>query len=180
LGYSKKLEKNILKVEQSIRNNKNESAYAFNPKTGHQVFFAQGKGSNVRDLYGLPSNSVLTHNHPRSIGKKGWQAIGNSFSLEDIKTAIAYNVAEIRAVTPTYTFSLKRPQSGWGISPESLELRWKQIKNQLRRTANTDYINIVKGKDRDIRIERCQITHYHNIMTVISREYGWTYSKKNS
>ena len=34
----------------------------------------------------------------------------------DIFTTIAYNASEIRAVTGNYTYSLKRPSKGWGLS----------------------------------------------------------------
>ncbi len=34
----------------------------------------------------------------------------------DIFTTIAHNASEIRAVTRNYTYSLKRPSKGWGLS----------------------------------------------------------------
>lgn len=47
--------------------------------------------------------------------------IGNSFSLHDIEIAIKHNVREIRAVTPTYTYSISRPSRGWGITADKVE-----------------------------------------------------------
>src|SRR5262245_13796640 len=56
-------------------------------------------------------NVVFTHNHPR-----GWNYEpddprhgGSSFSPEDVLLACRAELAEVRAVTPVFTFSMKPP-----------------------------------------------------------------------
>ena len=77
---------------------------------------------------------IFTHNHPR-----GWQEpekslgrIGNSFSPADMYLAIAHNVSEMRAVTPNYTFAMKRPEEGWGITISKFEKLVNRENNKLR------------------------------------------------
>ena len=109
-GYTSKMVKNILGMENRIRQNRNESLHVFDSK-GNLIESIGGKGAEVSYKgHRIPQNSILTHNHPKSLGARGIRRIGNSFSIEDIVSAVSLNAAEIRAVTPTYTFSLKRPK----------------------------------------------------------------------
>lgn len=113
-GYTNKMIKNIVGIEQKYRRNKDETLHVFNSK-GDIVSSIGGKGARVIfNAKQIPANSILTHNHPRSLAEKGIKRIGNSFSIDDINTAIKTNAKEMRAVTPTYTFSIKRPKGGWG------------------------------------------------------------------
>lgn len=113
-GYSAKMAKNILGMEGKIRGNKDESLHVFS-QSGNLLKSVGGKGAQVSyDPKDIPANSILTHNHPRSLGATGIRRIGNSFSVQDIVSAVNVNAREIRAVTPTYTFSVKRPKGGWG------------------------------------------------------------------
>lgn len=181
-GYSPKLKKNILKVERSHRKDRNESAYIFDPKKGALVSTIGGKGAQV-DIVGaggLPKDSIVTHNHPRSIGKTGIEAIGNSFSMADLYQAIRYDVAEIRAVTPTYTFSMRRPESGWGVTRQDFKTAYELESKRLVREGNR-YIDAAKTqKERDRRITMCRVTHAHTMAMRMASKYGWIYSKKNS
>ena len=181
-GYSSKLKKNILKVEREHRKDKNETAYIFDPLKGTLSYTIKGKGTkiNLTAGGGLPMNSVVTHNHPSAIGQTGIRAIGNSFSLADLDAAVRYNISEIRAVTPTYTFSMKRPEKGWGVSTEMLKKVY-EAENWRLRTENNEYIKAAPNrKDWERRVERCNVSHYHELSSRIAERFGWTYSKKNS
>lgn len=113
-GYTSKMVKHIVGLEQKYRNNKDETLHFFSP-SGDIIKSIGGKGAQVQfDIKSIPANTIMTHNHPRSLGLKGIKSIGNSFSADDIASAVKVNAKEIRAVTPTYTFSLKRPKGGWG------------------------------------------------------------------
>lgn len=182
-GYSWELAKNVLEKEAKHRNDRVESAHIFNPKTGEHIKSAlSGKKSSV-DVSSLKSASkdaVMTHNHPGAVGKRGLAAIGNSFSPEDIITAVDFDVAEIRAVTPTYTFSMKRPKGGWGVKPSDVERAIIQINQRVRNTCRA-YIGAADTSETaKERIERCNAIHYHLVMKQLSKLYGWDYSKKNS
>ena len=125
-GYTERMSKNILGKEREIRKNKDESLHVFTA-SGNPVIQIQGKGAAVRfNAKDVPQNSILTHNHPRALGKTGMRAIGNSFSIDDIRTAVATNAKEIRAVTPTYTFSMKRPKGGWGVDANTAAKIFRQ------------------------------------------------------
>ena len=133
----------ILDREEKIRRNRDESMHVYND-SGKEVFFAQGEGPKVRlkrtELAAAKAalkDNVYTHNHPRSIGKIGVRSIGNAFSPQDVNTAVWGDARELRAVTPRYTFSMKRPAGGWGMT----ENQAKNLFAQAKRT--------VAGKGRD-------------------------------
>ncbi len=175
---SKQTASKVLKIaETQIRNNNYESAIAVNDK-GEIIFTKKGKRyevsfsrSELRDM----NNAVVTHNHPRSLGRKGIAAIGNSFSRNDVMLAVSANLKEIRAVTPTYTFSLKRPKGGWGASPEEIGKSYSKINNAVRKMM-TSYLD--KRDWSDNARTRADVTHYNIVMKKLSQKYGFEYSHK--
>lgn len=174
-GYTKKMAKNILGMEKKYRNNKDETLHVFSPK-GDIIASVGGKGAQVKfNAKNVPANSILTHNHPRSIGKKGINAIGNSFSRDDIISAVVTNAKEMRAVTPTYTFSVKRPKNGWGGTPEEIYKAYNAA-NQAMRKKNKNYL--AKQGWSDVSVDRANATHFHDVMKVMAKKFGWDYSKK--
>lgn len=174
-GYTPKMLRNIVGLENRIRRNRDESLHFFDSK-GNQLHSNQGEGAGVLDDgYKPPANSILTHNHPRALGKKGLESIGNSFSWQDIRTAIVHNAKEMRAVPPTYTFSLKRPKGGWGV--DALDFLDSYLaKNKELESKNWDYINNYKG-DKTTAARRADATHFHDVATAMSKKYGWKYTK---
>ena len=120
-----------------------ESVHIFDPKTGKKVqsIFGGTKGSaNIAAGRNNSKDAVVTHKHPSGQGKTGWKAIGNSFSGADLSTAIEFDMAEIRAVTHKYTFSMKRPKGGWGVSKADFMRAYTDTNNQVHREFE-DYIN---------------------------------------
>lgn len=177
-GYTPKMVKNIVGLEQKYRNNKDETLHFFSP-SGDIIKSVGGKGAQVAfDAKSIPANTIMTHNHPRSIGEKGIKRIGNSFSVEDIASAVGVNAKEIRAVTPTYTFSLKRPKGGWGGSVKDIVSDY-QAANKKVFTSNKGYIWEQSQKGNyDSALERAEVSHFHKVMKIMSAKYGWKYSKK--
>lgn len=174
-GYTAKMVKNIVGLEQKYRRNRDETLHVFNPK-GDIVTSFGGKGAQVKfDGKKIPANSILTHNHPRSLGATGIRAIGNSFSVQDIASAVAADAKEIRAVTPTYTFSLKRPKGGWGGTVKQVAQDFTKTHEKVRREMfeylhRTDWNNDA--------VARAEVTHFHRVMSYMSKKYGWNYTKK--
>ena len=118
-------------------------------------------------------DAILTHNHPG-----GWaydendiRRIGNSFSLADFVLAIKGDLKEMRAVTPNYTFSIKRPEKGWEISAYKLEKIYEQENNKLK-------IEFSKRiSDGELTSVRAITTHYHILNKKLSKLFNWEYEK---
>lgn len=176
-GYTAMMVKNIVGIEQKYRRNTDETLHVFN-SNGDIIRSIGGKGAAVKFNKGdVPANSIITHNHPRSIGSSGINRIGNSFSRADVVSAIGNNVKEVRAVTPTYTFSLKRPKKGWGITATQAAEAFRKADVQVFGKGQ-DYLS--KQKWSKSSIDRASVTHYHKIMKILAKKYGWDYSKKNN
>lgn len=174
-GYTQKMIRNIVGLESRIRQNRDESLHFFNSK-GDLLHTMQGKGAGVQsDGYRPPRNAILTHNHPRALGKTGLESIGNSFSWQDIRTAIMSDAKEIRAVTPTYTFSLKRPGKGWGVDVDEFYKEYMSTNQQVK-SNNLKYIS-ERYNTNDLPARRASVTHYHDVVGRMAKKYGWKYSK---
>lgn len=175
-GYTAKMVKNIVGLEQKYRRNKDETLHVFNDK-GDIIASFGGKGAQVLyDAKKIPANSILTHNHPRSIGESGIRRIGNSFSSADIVSAVKTNAKEMRAVTPTYTFSVKRPKGGWGVTVSEIRKTFATADVKVRQQGYS-YLN--KAGWSESSIARAEVTHWHKVMKIVAKKYGWDYSKKN-
>ena len=166
--------KNIIGKEQNYRNDKDETLHVFTDK-GDIIKSIGGNGAEIKFKDKLPENAILTHNHPRSIGSTGISRIGNSFSKEDIVTAVKLNAKEIRAVTPTYTFSVKRPKGGWGGSAKSIGNAFQRASDTVFREGKA-YLGKVGYSASNIK--RAEITHFDKVMKKMSDKYEWDYSHK--
>ena len=85
------------------------------------------------------------------------------------------NAKEIRAVTPTYTFSMKRPKGGWGVSVKDFSAAYdkiyKSVYNELQ-----SYVD--RQRYGAAAADRAQATHFHKVMTKLANKYGRIYTKK--
>ena len=175
-GYTAKMVKNIVGVEQRYRRKKDETAHIFT-RNGNLVTSVRGIGTDI-DFQGrkIPPNSIITHNHPRALSESGIERIGNSFSRKDIIAAVDLNAAEMRAVTPTYTFSVKRPKGGWGVSVKEIAKEYDKISDAVLQSGYA-YLRKIGGDES--HIARANVTFQHKVMKILAKKYGWDYSKKN-
>lgn len=173
-GYTDKMAKNIISKESEYRYNKDETLHIFNDK-GELLKSIGGKGAEVKTYEKIPENSILTHNHPRSLGEKGIRSIGNSFSRQDIVTAVSTNAKEIRAVTPTYTFSVKRPKGGWGASANTISGDFKRAHEAVYKEMSSYVHNRNYSASA---MARAEVTHFDRVMKKMAKKYGWEYSHK--
>ena len=165
----------IISKENIIRMNKDfETAIAvdsegrviINKKGGKSsVDFTQKEGEILKD-------SIFTHNHPG-----GWEAkegtvgrIGNSFSIADILTSINLDIKEIRAVTPNYTFTMKRPSSGWPDIQQA-----KRFIEKLNQERLDTYLPRVRTGTT--RRDYAEVTHWHSVWRDFAKKYGIEYTK---
>jgi len=129
-----------------------------------------------------PKDAILTHNHPRdpkySVGMAG--DIGMPFSANDIKNAINYDLREIRAVTPHYTFSLRRPSGGWGISASAAAEQWFKSVGTFN-NEHRGYVNNPSEKSiRFSRNMRVNVIGQHDAIRKLAKKYGWEYARKKN
>lgn len=169
----------ITKVEDNIRMNKDfETAYAVD-KNGKVLLDKRGQATSVsitREEKALLKDSIFTHNHPR-----GWKKpansmgrIGNSFSTADILVAIENDIAEIRAVTPNFTFIMRRPKNGWGLTVEEAAVEM----NKVERVIETDLRERIYRNTTTVA--KASVVHYHRLWTEFSKKFGIEYSKSKT
>ena len=172
----RKLYNKITNTENEIRLNKSFETGVLFDRNGNVVIDKRGAKYSVAftdEECAKMKDCVFTHNHPR-----GWQEpekslgrIGNSFSPADMYLAIAHNVSEMRAVTPNYTFAMKRPEEGWGITISKFEKLVNRENNKLR-VEFTARIN-----NNTLTPTMASVFHYHILLKRISEKMGWNYTK---
>ena len=173
---------NLQEKENEIRNRKeSEKIVLFDPD-GNIILEKSGGKSSVsitKDELTLFKNNTLTHNHP-----SGWAydenslgRIGRSFSVEDINMAIRGDLVEVRAVTPLYTFVMKRPNGGWNMSVSDLNTSYDKIDRDIMSDMQHIIFNIYKDKNADLAVSRANALHHHLIWKEFSKKYGVEYLK---
>ena len=170
----KGLHQAISEAEDKIRAQRHETAHVFSPN-GESLFSNDGgkdyvdfSDAAIANIKGR--NATLTHNHPGGwdYPKNDPRHAGNSFSLEDARMAVAADLAEIRAVTPTRTYSLRRPPSGWDGS--KLERAYADVNRETRRTF-TDRI-----QHGQMTIAEAEAQHTHTVWQQVAAAIGAGYS----
>lgn len=175
----------VVKVEEEIRKNKTFETAVVYDEGGNMVLRKKGKRYSVsltdKEIR-LIKDKVLTHNHPG-----GWKnaagtlgRIGNSFSRADVKTAISSDVAEIRAVTPLYTFSLRRPAGGWGMSEAQFIRAYNDLMQEHERRLFAMYHKAKSVGLGNMYAERVNATVNHLFWKEFSKKYGFEYVKTKS
>lgn len=178
---SSKVKKALASAEASIRHNKYETGVVIDSNGNEILRKGGGKRyvSFTKDETAKMKDAIITHNHPSAVGKSGISAIGNSFSVEDILLATSNNAKEMRAVTPTYTFSIQRPKNGWGGATSTQIKSVYERANKRTRDKLETYISRYKG-DRAKAIERANVLHFNLVMKEVSKRFGWKYSHKKA
>lgn len=108
----------VNQLESKIRNRKTEKGYivgADGNVIGESIRSTRSSAAfRVNDLV-KSKDAIMTHNHPNAdMGGTMAARVGLPFSGTDLERAITYDQKEIRAVTPNYTYSIRRPKGGWG------------------------------------------------------------------
>lgn len=171
----KKLYDTIEKTENEIRMNKEfETGVVYN-KNGDVVIDKRGEKYSViftKEECAKMKDCIFTHNHPRgwSHPEKSIERIGSSFSQQDIALAVYNNLAEMRAVTPNFTFVMKRPDKGWGDYDKAMKI----IANENEKLYKEFSDRIDKNT---LSIRQASTTHYHILWKRVSKKLGWNYSK---
>lgn len=171
----RKLYNKITNTENEIRLNKKFETGVLFDKDGNVIIDKRGAKYGVAftdEECVKMKDCVFTHNHPRgwAYPEKSLNRIGNSFSIEDISLATYNDLAEMRAVTPNYTFIMKRPDVGWGDYKEIEKIIDKENKKLRREFGN-------RINNDTLTPGQANITHYHFLWKRVSKLLGWEYSK---
>ena len=169
----------VTETENQIRMNKKFETGVVYDKLGNVLIDKRGASYSVsftNDECLKMKDAIMTHNHPRgwSYPEDSMQRIGNSFSKEDIQLAIKWDLAEIRAVTPNYTFIMKRPEDGWGLSVNEAGKAIDRVNTKIHK----DFLNRIESGTTTIN--KASTVHYHRLWKELSKERGWLYSKKKT
>lgn len=115
----------LQEVERWLRTRSTESGYGFDPVTGKKVWERHTDGDNVplsagdrQRLRGM----IFTHNHPGG-GKypaDDPRRLGSSFSPHDVHSSALSGMAELRAVSPGYIFTLRPKEGASWPAPEQI------------------------------------------------------------
>lgn len=175
----KKLDERLTAIEDEIRMNKKFETGVVLNKKGEIIIDKRGTEKQVKfyaDEYEKMKDCIVTHNHPL-----GWRCpdnspkrIGNSFSVEDLILAVYTDAAEVRAVTPNYTFSMKRPKDGWGVDYNTLKKVYKEMDDMMTSELTK---RIAK---KTLTKQQAFVTQGHLMAQAIAKKYGWIYEKKKT
>lgn len=171
------LQENLEQTEGEIRHAPVEHLHAFDPETGEEVYHAKGDRKGVvvtPGMRGKMRGAVITHNHPPSqkAPEQHPDHPHDSIAPKDIETATQTRAAEIRAVTPTHTFSMKPGPGAKGFETADID-RFKRIYSKEKNNVE---------KEWEGRVNRGETTwdHFrhgglHDIMSRVAPQMGWRY-----
>lgn len=181
-GYSAGLAKALTSRESEIRSLQRENLSIFDEQ-GNELFRNTGTRSHVRFDGRLSKDAIVTHNHP-SMGTKGRIRPdgGGSLSKKDIMNAIDLNQREVRAVTATRTYSLKRPAEGWHKGGWVGDKFYENPRRSYRLAKQTvdrnyrDYLSRFSGEERTKAHRRAFSVYWHQVNKEFARRQGYDYS----
>ena len=167
-GYSAALARSVLKIENEIKGQKNETVVILNDD-GTVAFRKDGSRMGVTYDGRHAINKVMTHNHPGP---------DVPFSSSDLRDAVKFNMKEIRAVSQNYTYSMKRPENGYGnVKPDSVMRTYGTIKRQVAKEYAPRFDKTTGGAETRKLYFESQV----EVQRRIAKKYGWEFSiKKNS
>lgn len=177
----------VNRLEAQIRNRKTEKGYVIG-SDGQVIGESVRSGKSFARFYSrdLKKDSIVTHNHPNDIrsGLFGTMAgrIGVPFSSTDIEMAVRHDLKEVRAVTPTYTFSIRRPKGGWGNSQEvmrALNEYHNSLRPQMNRYANQQARmgNISRQRAYEVN-DRANVGIQYSGLKELAKRFGWEFTRK--
>lgn len=153
-----------LQVQENILSKRvhTEKLLVFNPE-GKLVLEREGDQSSVEifpEDRPLLENAVITHNHPS----------GRAFSPEDLRTAVNFNIAELRAVgvAQPYTYVLRRPRDGW---PKDLADHYVKV---IEEVEDDFSIMVERG---ELTADKAKQTLAHESMVQLAKELTLDYER---
>lgn len=183
-GMNRQEKAAVLSWEGSKRNMKTERVAAFDSQG--RIIYESKSGSRNRTGLVMGYNykdSIITHNHPTSSDIFGFglaSRIGNSFSGQDLAAAVSQNAKEMRVVTGGYTFSMRRPKNGWGVSAQQVMRDYNDLMRDRRSFASS----YIRGGGSPLanldRQGRYNVATHTSVWRELAKKYGWTYARRKN
>ena len=112
--------------------------------------------------------------------------IGVPFSAQDVKNAVRFDLKEVRAVTPTYTYSIRRPKGGWGDARTAINALNKYENDsrigarsyaakQLSKASRSG--TLTRQRAREIS-DRANVGTQYSEFKKMAKQLGWTFTRR--
>ena len=182
----------VNQLESKIRNRKTEKGYIVGPNG--DVWSESIKGTSHKARFRVSDlqksrGGILTHNHPTEGANSGLYGtmagrIGVPFSGQDLKTAAQYDLKEVRAVTPTYTYSIRRPKGGWGDVSKIVQAMDQYT---MRSGIGAQSYAMKQGLYRGTRLpiqrqkevsDRANVGTQFSELKKIAKQFGWEFTRR--
>ena len=193
-GLNKQEAFRVNQLESKIRNRKTEKGYLVGANgeiLGQSIKSSASEAAfYVSDLR-KSKDGILTHNHPTEGANSGLHdtiagRIGVPLSPQDIRNAVKYDQKEVRAVTPTYTYSIRRPKGGWKDT-EGLMRELNDFENNYSRAIRSygtrqTAVDARNGKTSYQRAkevsDRANVGIQYSAVKKLAKKYGFEFTRK--
>lgn len=163
----------VERVEEVISLRRFETLISVDSFTG-KILGRRGGNHNSVNVEGMNlKNAIVSHNHPAGWSKPKSDArrAGNSFSSADFNVSALFDVAEMRAVTPMYVFSVKRPKNGWP-SAESIKNIYPNIDARVKANSMKKY------HSGSATLPELEANNYHEVSRFLCKVMKAEYSRE--
>jgi hypothetical protein len=166
LTNARRIHDELRRAEDMIRHRADHEVIVGIDRFGNRVLTEQGvqheiRGETSADLRG----GVVTHNHP----------VETSLSIPDVLMAQSFDLAEMRVVTPAYTYSVRPPTRGW----QHLDTTWhKSLEDALRASEGFWKSRLRQEALSGKMSEReALLSVQHHMMQSVAKEMGLRYRR---
>ena len=138
--------KDFKEAQKYLSRQKYEKIVVLN-SSGKKAFEIQGTSAEVSfsDEQGLRmKDKIVMHNHPYGLqfAENDLRRVGNSFSGDDVYSAVKFDMSAIIAISPKYRYELHRPSKGWGVDCETIKNEYNKIYKKI----SSDYGSQLYGE----------------------------------
>lgn len=172
--HSPALKKKLAQIESEIRAIDTHEEFVAIAQDGKIITRIGGDSTSVQipnSLKDKLKGQVVTHNHPT------WRYYpddprleGRSLSHPDLLAAQYFDVGEVRAVAPGYSYSLKPGEKGWG---NENDINF----NYTKHSVFTHWDLTQKIRAGEITAEEADRDFQGEIVKRVAKDMGWEYSE---
>lgn len=177
-------QKTLRTEEESIRRQRVEYGMVMDDK-GNIIWKGTDNRRGSVSIKAIATDKIVTHNHPPQISSKNMADRadgGGSFSKADLMYAANADVSEMRAVIGKYSFSIRRPKTGWRKGGwvgnkyyNNNAYAYKKAKAAVDKRVK-EYFKSPGGKGSSA-YRRVSATYWHLVNKEYAKIQGYTYTK---